>query len=95
MTVYIEEFAAAGPLTERAVEELMTVANKYTSAITLTVGERTVQLPVLPVCWDELRVGAGTAITVEADRGYRPADLEDRTALTDFVTTFQRATGKP
>ncbi|MGW0330135.1 hypothetical protein [Nocardia sp. NPDC003183] len=93
--MYIEEFSAAGPLTERAVEELMTVANKYTSAITLTVGERTVQLPVLPVCWDELRVGAGTAITVEADHGYRPADLEDRTALTDFVSTFQRATGRP
>ncbi|MFC9477123.1 hypothetical protein ACWF99_33230 [Nocardia sp. NPDC055002] len=93
--MYLEEFSAAGPLTERAVEELMTVANKYTSAITLTVGERTVQLPVLPVCWDELRVGAGTAITVEADRGYRPADLEDRTALTDFVSTFQRATGRP
>ncbi|MGW6817174.1 hypothetical protein [Nocardia sp. NPDC055050] len=93
--MYIEEFSAAGPLTERAVEELMTVANKYTSAITLTVGERTVQLPVLPVCWDELRVAAGTPITVEADRGYRPADLEDRTALTDFVSTFQRATGRP
>ncbi len=93
--MYLEEFRAAGPLTERAVEELMTIANKYTSAITLTVGERTVQLPVLPVCWDELRVGAGTAITVEADRGYRPAELEDRAALTDFVTTFQRATGKP
>ncbi|MEU4811987.1 hypothetical protein ACFV24_30245 [Nocardia fluminea] len=92
--MYIEEFSAAGPLTERAVEELMTVANRYTSAITLTVGERTVQLPVLPVCWDELRVRAGTAITVEADRGHRPADLEDRTALTDFVTTFQRATAQ-
>ncbi|MFD4462738.1 hypothetical protein [Nocardia sp. NPDC058480] len=93
--MYIEEFNAAGPLTEQAVEELMTVANKYTSAITMTVGERTVQLPVLPVCWDELPVRAGTAITVEADRGYRPADPEDRTALTDFVTTFQRATGTP
>ncbi|MFD4353745.1 hypothetical protein ACFWPX_14400 [Nocardia sp. NPDC058518] len=92
--MYIEEFAAAGPLTEQAVEELMTVANKYTSAITLTVGERTVQLPVLPVCWDELPVRAGTSITVEADRGYRPTGLEDRTALTDFVTTFQRATGE-
>ncbi|MFD3429043.1 hypothetical protein [Nocardia fluminea] len=92
--MYIEEFSAAGPLTERAVEELMTVANRYTSAITLTIGERTVQLPVLPVCWDELRVRTGTAITVEADRGHRPADLEDRTALTDFVTTFQRATAE-
>ncbi|MEV6224962.1 hypothetical protein AB0M13_25250 [Nocardia fluminea] len=92
--MYIEEFSAAGPLTERAVEELMTVANRYTSAITLTIGERTVQLPVLPVCWDELSVRAGTAITVEADRGHRPADLEDRTALTDFVTTFQRATAQ-
>ena len=92
--MYIVEFAAAGPLTEQAVEALMTVANRYTSAITLTVGERTVQLPVLPVCWDELPVRAGTSITVEADRGYRPADLEDRTALTDFVSTFQRATGQ-
>lgn len=91
--MYIEEFTAAGPLTEQAVEELMTVANRYTSAITMTIGERTVQLPVLPVCWGELPVRTGTAITVEADRGYRPA--EDRTALTDFVTTFQRATGAP
>ncbi|WP_410875361.1 hypothetical protein [Nocardia sp. A7] len=90
--MYIEEFTAAGPLTERAVEELMTVANKYTSAITLTVGERTVQLPVLPVCWDELPVRAGSSITVEVGRG---ADLENRTALTDFITTFQRATGTP
>ncbi|MFE1596778.1 hypothetical protein [Nocardia sp. NPDC058705] len=87
--MYIEEFTAGGPLTEHAVEELMTVANKYRTSITLTVGERTVQLPVLPVCWDELPVRAGTSITVEADRG---ADLENRTALTDFVTTFQRAT---
>ncbi|MFD3707173.1 hypothetical protein ACFWUP_28895 [Nocardia sp. NPDC058658] len=87
--MYIEEFTAGGPLTEHAVEELMTVANKYRTSITLTVGERTVQLPVLPVCWDELSVRAGTSITVEADRG---TDLENRTALTDFVTTFQRAT---
>ncbi|MFD3510805.1 hypothetical protein [Nocardia sp. NPDC058666] len=92
--MYIEEFTAAGPLTEQAVDELMTVATRYTSAITLTVGERTVQLPVLPVCWDELPVRAGTSITVEADRGYRPVDVEDRTALADFVRTFQRATGK-
>lgn len=90
--MYIEEFIAAGPLTERAVEELMSVANRHTSAITLTVNERTVQLPVLPVCWDELAVRAGSSITVEVGRG---ADLENRTALTDFIETFQRATGKP
>ncbi len=90
--MYIEEFTAAGPLTEHAVEELMTVANRYTSAITITIGARTVQLPVLPVCWNELSVRAGTMITVEANRG---ADLDNRTALTDFVTTFQRATGQP
>ncbi|GGN92634.1 hypothetical protein [Nocardia rhizosphaerihabitans] len=90
--MYIEEFPAAGPLTEDAVDALMTVAGRYTSALTLTVADRTVQLPVLPVCWNELSIRAGTPITVEADRGYRPVDAEDRTALADFVATFQRAT---
>ncbi|MGW6427265.1 hypothetical protein ACWF82_31730 [Nocardia sp. NPDC055053] len=93
--MYIEEFTAAGPLTEDAVEELMTVAGRYTSALTLTVDDRTIQLPVLPVCWTELPLRKGTAVTVEAARGYRPVDTEDRTALRDFVTTFQRATATP
>jgi len=91
--VYIEEFPAAGPLTEDAVDALMTVAGRYTSALTLTVADRTVQLPVLPVCWTELPIRAGTPITIEAARGHRPPDTEDRTALRDFVTTFQHATG--
>ncbi|MFC6013421.1 hypothetical protein [Nocardia lasii] len=91
--MYIEEFTAAGPLTEGAVEELLSVAGRYTSAITLTVAERTVQLPVLGVCWTELGIRAGTSIIVEADRGYRPTDLEDGVALRAFVTTFQRETG--
>ncbi|MGW6725928.1 hypothetical protein ACWF9G_08485 [Nocardia sp. NPDC055029] len=93
--MYIEEFTAAGPLTEAAVEELMTVASRYTSALTLTVADRTIQLPVLPVCWTELPLRAGTAVTVEAARGYRPVGTEDRAALRDFVTTFQRATATP
>ncbi|MEV0336758.1 hypothetical protein [Nocardia sp. NPDC050717] len=90
--MYIEEFTAAGPLTEDAVEALVAVAGRYTSALTLTVAERTVQLPVLPVCWTELPLRAGTTVTVEAARGYRPVDTEDRAALRDFVATFQRAT---
>ncbi|WP_280345909.1 hypothetical protein [Nocardia neocaledoniensis] len=90
--MYIEEFTAAGPLTEDAVEALMTVAGRYTSALTLTVADRTVQLPVLPVCWTELDLRAGATVTVEAARGHRPVDAEDRAALRDFVDTFQRAT---
>ncbi|MGS2809861.1 hypothetical protein [Nocardia sp. MW-W600-9] len=93
--MYIEEFPAAGPLTENAVDALLTVAGRYTSALTLTVADRTVQLPVLPVCWTELPIRAGTPITIEAARGHRPPDAEDRRALRDFVDTFQRATGAP
>lgn len=93
--MYIEEFPAAGPLTEDAVDALITVAGRYTSALTLTVADRTVQLPVLPVCWTELPIRAGTTITIEAARGHRPPDAEDRRALRDFVDTFQRATGAP
>ncbi|KAF0845644.1 hypothetical protein [Nocardia caishijiensis] len=81
--MYIEQFSAAGQLTDQAVEELMTVATSRTPAITLTVGARTVQLPVLPVCWPELAVGAGTPVTVETT---------DPNALREFVTTFQRVT---
>ncbi|APE33933.1 hypothetical protein BOX37_08080 [Nocardia mangyaensis] len=90
--MYIEEFTAAGPLTEHAVDELTLLATRYTSTITLTVATRTVQLPVLSTCWTELPITTGTPITVEAAHGYCPADREDSTALRDFVTTFQRAT---
>ncbi|MCA2209137.1 hypothetical protein [Nocardia rosealba] len=84
--MYIEQFSAAGQLTEQAVENLMTVATSRTPAITMTIGTRTVQLPVLPVCWPELDVRAGTPITVET---------ADPDALREFVTTFQRVTGAP
>ncbi|MFI5502754.1 hypothetical protein ACIA5E_27170 [Nocardia asteroides] len=93
--MYIEEFTAAGPLTEDAVEALTSLGLRYTSALTLTVADRTVQLPVLPVCWTELPIRAGTPVTVEAANGHRPPDLEDRTALRAFVDTFQRTTGTP
>lgn len=91
--VYVEQFTAAGPLTIETVEELLTVGARHTSRLTLTVGDRTVQLPVLGVCWDELGITAGTAITVEADRGHRPDGADDRAALADFVATFTRLTG--
>ncbi|MFC4127098.1 hypothetical protein [Nocardia rhizosphaerae] len=88
--MYLERFTAAGPLTEEAVEELAALATRYTCALTLTVAERTVQLPVLPVCWRELPIRAGTAVTVEAARGHRHG--EARAALRDFVATFGRLT---
>ncbi|MFF0542160.1 HPr family phosphocarrier protein [Nocardia thailandica] len=91
--MYVEVVTAAGPLTADTVEELLAVGGRYTSRVTLTVGDRTVQLPVLGVCGDELGVTAGTAITVEADRGHRPADAEDRAALAEVVAVLARRAG--
>lgn len=88
--MYIDQFTARGPLTETEIDELLDVAAKYTSRITVTCGDRSVHAPVLPWCWDTLPVRAGATVSVTAEGGRR-GDEEDRLALREFVRRFQRA----
>jgi phosphotransferase system HPr-like phosphotransfer protein len=88
--MYVEEFRAAGPLTAEIAEDLAAVAGGYRSYITISSNGRTVHAPVLPVCWDVLRVRTGTDVTVTTANGM--AD-EDRLAIRAFVDRFQTSTG--
>ncbi|MFE9326650.1 hypothetical protein ACIHDR_34440 [Nocardia sp. NPDC052278] len=87
--MYVEEFTAMGTLTADAAEDLAHTAGRFTSRITVTCNGHTVLTPVLPSCWDELRVCAGSTVSITAERGYRPPDDEDRIALREFVRHFQ------
>ncbi|MFI6367527.1 hypothetical protein ACIBG0_32805 [Nocardia sp. NPDC050630] len=89
VAVYVEEFTATGALTADAADDLADTAGRFTSRITVTCDGHTVLTPVLPWCWDELRVRAGSTVWVTVERGYRPPDDEDRIALREFVRRFQ------
>ncbi len=90
--MYVEEFTATGTLTADGADDLATTADRFTSRITVTCNGHTVLTPVLPWCWDQLRVRAGSTVSVTAERGYRPPDDEDRIALREFVRRFQLLT---
>ncbi|MEV0366209.1 HPr family phosphocarrier protein [Nocardia fusca] len=87
--MYIEEFRSPGPLTAAAAEELAFCLPGGTSQVTVAANDRSVNLPVLPWCWSELGIGKDTRVTITAQGGYRPADLEDRRALEELVTRFR------
>ncbi|WP_433725346.1 hypothetical protein ACQP0C_30075 [Nocardia sp. CA-129566] len=87
--MYVEEFTATGALTADAAEDLADTAGRFTSRITVTCNGHTVLTPVLPWCWDRLRVRNGSTVSVTAERGYRPPGDEDRIALREFVRRFQ------
>ncbi|MET8871441.1 hypothetical protein [Nocardia sp. NPDC004604] len=89
VAMYVEEFTATGVLTADAAEDLAHTAGRFTSRITVTCNGHSVHAPVLPVCWDQLRVRNGSTVSVTAERGYRPPDDEDRMALRAFVRRFQ------
>lgn len=91
--MYIEEFRSAGALTAESAEELAASAAGYTSRITVAANHHAVNLPVLPWCWAELGIGAGTRVTITAEGGRRPPDLEDRRALDTLVSRFHELTG--
>ncbi|MEU1986182.1 HPr family phosphocarrier protein [Nocardia sp. NPDC019395] len=91
--MYVEEFGSPGTLTAEAAEELAAGATGYTGRITVAANEHVVNLPVLPWCWAELGIGPGTRVTVTADGGHRPPDLEDRRALDVLVARFRALTG--
>ncbi|MFH5211219.1 hypothetical protein ACHIPZ_23865 [Antrihabitans sp. NCIMB 15449] len=90
--MYFEEFVSAGNLTTETAEKLAAVAGRYSSRLTITSNGRSVHAPVLPVCWDVLRVQAGSSIAVTAEAGRCPPVDEDELALRDFVTSFQQLT---
>ncbi|MBF6439337.1 hypothetical protein [Nocardia cyriacigeorgica] len=90
--MYFEEFDSPGALTRDAAEALLDVAGRYSSTIVVTANAHSVHAPLLPLCWEELGIAAGTAVTVTADNGHQPPDLEDRRALGDFVGSFRRLT---
>ncbi|MEV4236367.1 MULTISPECIES: hypothetical protein [unclassified Nocardia] len=87
--MYVEEFTATGVLTADAATDLADTAGRFTSRITVTCNGHTVLTPVLPWCWNELRVCAGSTVSVIVEQGYRPPDDEDRIALREFVRRFQ------
>ncbi|WP_433679630.1 hypothetical protein [Nocardia sp. CA-119907] len=87
--MYVEEFTATGALTADAAEDLADIAGRYTARITVTCNGHTVLTPVLPWCWDQLRVRNGCTVSVTAERGYRPPDDEERMELREFVRRFQ------
>ncbi|WP_433193577.1 hypothetical protein ACQP1G_33020 [Nocardia sp. CA-107356] len=87
--MYVEEFTATGVLTAEGAEDLAHTAGRFTSRITVTCNGHSVHAPVLPVCWDALRVMDGSTVSVTAERGYHPPDDEDRIALREFVRRFQ------
>ncbi|MFI5716413.1 HPr family phosphocarrier protein [Nocardia sp. NPDC051750] len=91
--MYVEEFRAPGALTAEFAEELAVSAAGYSSRITLSAHEHAVNLPVLPWCWAELGIRAGTRVTITAEGGHRPPDLEDRQALDALVGRFRALTG--
>ncbi|MEV6430156.1 hypothetical protein [Nocardia sp. NPDC051463] len=90
--VYVEEFVAVGAMTADTAEDLAAVAGRYTTRITVSSNGHTVQALVLPYCWTDLRIVAGSTISVTADSGYRPPDSEDRRAIRDFVSRFRSPT---
>ena len=90
--MYVEEFRSPGALTAAAAEELAYCLPGCTSRVTVAANDRSVDLPVLPWCWTELGIRQDTRVTITAQDGYHPADLEDRRALEELVTRFRALT---
>ncbi|WP_280234438.1 HPr family phosphocarrier protein [Nocardia cyriacigeorgica] len=91
--MYFEEFDSPGALSPATAEALVDVAGRYSSTIVITANDHSVHAPLLPLCWADLGIAAGTTVTVTADKGHRPPDVEDRSALRAFVGRFREVTG--
>ncbi|NEW40156.1 hypothetical protein GV794_13005 [Nocardia cyriacigeorgica] len=91
--MYFEEFDSPGALSLETAEALLDVAGRYSSTLVITANAHSVHAPLLPLCWEDLGITAGTTVTVTADSGHHPPDIEDRHALGDFVSRFRELTG--
>lgn len=87
--MYIEEIRCPGALSADSAEELAISAAGYTSRVTVAAGGHAVNLPVLPWCWTDLDIRADTRVTITAEGGSRPPDLEDRRALEAVITCLR------
>ncbi|MBF6468854.1 hypothetical protein IU427_27365 [Nocardia beijingensis] len=88
--MYVEEFRARGPLTAAIAEDLAVTPGVSCSSITISSNGRSVHAPVLPWCWDVLRIESGDLVTVTTAHGLGD---EDRSAISRFVGRFQALTG--
>ncbi|WP_157114749.1 hypothetical protein [Nocardia niwae] len=88
--MYVEEFRAKGPLTAGMAEDLAVIPGISRSCITISSNGRSVHAPVLPWCWDVLRIDSGDLVTVTTARGLGD---EDRLAIRRFVDRFHALTG--
>ncbi|MGW0048444.1 hypothetical protein GV791_08075 [Nocardia cyriacigeorgica] len=88
--MYFEEFDSPGALSLDTAEALHDVASRYSSTIVVTANAHSVHAPLLPLCWADLGIAAGTTVTVTVDHGHHPPDIEDRRALGEFVSTFRQ-----
>ncbi|ONM48682.1 HPr family phosphocarrier protein [Nocardia donostiensis] len=93
--MYFEEFPSPGALTADTAASLADTAGKFSSYLTITANDHSVNAPVLPWCWAELGIQAGTPVIVTTDRGHRPTGLEDRRALAAFVSRYRELTAPP
>ncbi|MBF6138031.1 HPr family phosphocarrier protein [Nocardia otitidiscaviarum] len=89
--MYMETITATRELTPELAQRLADTAVGSTSRVTISCHDRSVNLPVLPWAWAELRVRPGDTVTVTADSGHRPPDLEDRRVLSAVVAALTAA----
>ncbi|MFE3444100.1 hypothetical protein ACFXNW_13790 [Nocardia sp. NPDC059180] len=92
IALYFEEFDSPGALSLDTAEALLEVAGRYSSTIVITANDHSVHAPLLPLCWTDLGISAGTTVTVTADKGHHSPDTEDRRALGEFVSRFRELT---
>ncbi|MFI6871381.1 HPr family phosphocarrier protein [Nocardia sp. NPDC050406] len=83
--MYMEKITATRALTAELAEEILEHCGRYTSRITISCHDHVVNAPVLSVAWPDLRIRPGDAVTITAESGHQPPDLEDRRALSDIV----------
>ncbi|MBH0779989.1 HPr family phosphocarrier protein [Nocardia bovistercoris] len=88
--MYVEEIRSTRTLGAQDAEDLAAVAAGFSSRITISSGGRSVNAPVLPYCWDVLRVRPGSVISVTVEEGRHPPDIEDRRALSAFAGRMRK-----
>lgn len=87
--MYMEKITATRELTEELAEQIVDHCGRYTSRITISCHDLVVNAPVLPVAWSDLAIRPGDIVTITAESGHEPPDLEDRRALSDIAGLFQ------
>jgi hypothetical protein len=91
--MYVQDFVAAGTLNFDAAERISWKSGEYSSRIHLVVNGRRLYAHLLPLCWDELDIHAGTPISITVDGGIGGADdTDERRALVEVVDYFQLVT---